>query len=229
MEVGVQTIVSRVLLLDLNEGLEGIEMRLRGVMSVLVGAALLIGAGSAVAAPTVINFETLSAGTYVDNQFLSQGADFFGDAKVLSKSAGMLNAAYFPPYSGDKVIYDRDGKIRIDAVGDLWISAGAYVTGACDVILTAYDMSWNVIGTSSIGGANYVGAPSGIAPNALLSVSGPGIAHLVFQRTQDYRGYTLDDLTFEVAGVITNPAPGAVLLGSLGVGLVGWLRRRRMV
>jgi hypothetical protein len=69
----------------------------------------------------------------------------------------------FPPASGRNVVYNdpvltSSSDIRVDAVGLLWQSVGAYITGNDSVTLTAYTSDDSIVGTASTGGANYVGA-----------------------------------------------------------------------
>ncbi len=57
----------------------------------------------------------------------------------------------------------------------------------------------------------------------MFSYTGAAISRAVISFNDQYaRRFALDNLTAN-----TIPAPGAILLGSLGAGCVGWLRRRR--
>ena len=58
-----------------------------------------------------------------------------------------------------------------------------------------------------------------------LMVSGPTTVTLSFEGSGgDDVGMLLDDVKLAVV-----PAPGALMLGGIGVGFLGWLRRRRML
>lgn len=196
------------------------------------------------AGKTVIDFESLAETNVVDNQFLGLGADFNGTATTLTVGS-LLNPDY-PPNSGSNVIYDDNqfgtGIIRVDAVGTFWGMAGAYATRNANVTLTAYASDSSVMGTASTGDRNYIGVPSGPLPNIFLSVTAPDIAYVEFSHSgipdlpaylnpprlgfrefgEIGNSFTVDDFTFQ-----TIPAPGAILLGGIGVGVVSWLRRRR--
>jgi hypothetical protein len=79
--------------------------------------------------------------------------------------------------------------------------------------IRTYDISGTLINSADVSGAT----------RFPWSLALPGIHRVEVDFTGDF-GYSLDDLDF---GSVAVPAPGAILLGTLGAGLVGCLRRRR--
>jgi hypothetical protein len=168
---------------------------------------------------TVVDFDSVAGIGVVDHQFSGPGVDFNGTATALSGYEWLD----FPQYSGDIVVYETlggGGTMRVNTAGLPWMMAGGYVTANENVTLTAYDSFSFVLGTVSTSWADDVGSGKGWIPNMSLSVSVANIAYAEF--TDSGNTYTVEDFAFQPI-----PAPRAVLLGSIGVGLIGWLRRCR--
>jgi hypothetical protein len=182
---------------------------------------LISVAGLARAAPTtLITFDEFPVGTVISNQYAGLGVvfhpgDVTGTLPIIDMNLWMPTQPILSPqgqgtppqywqYAGDFWIQFTTPAVEVQFDSGFWDTIG---TG----VINVYDPHFNPIAglTNSTTGVN------------VTNVTG-WIGYIYFNSIGDPAGADIDNLSFNLI-----PAPGAIVLGGIGVGLIGWLRRRR--
>ncbi len=171
--------------------------------------------GMVSAAPTLITFSEFPLGTAIDTEYAPVGVVFSAatyNLPVISMNGAMPTQPILRPGGGPSTF-----------AGDFWIQFTA------PAINVQFDSGyWDVLGSGVINVfdpantliASLTNTTTGVNVSN-LSALGP-IGKIYFNSVADPAGGDIDNLAFEPI-----PAPGAILLGGIGVGVVSWLRRRR--
>ena len=189
---------------------------MKKIITIFAVAACLGLTGVAQAAPTVtvIDFESFPGGDPIS--YTVSGATFTGTG------GGALWTGLGP--NGTLGLLAGSGlleELRADIAGgaiSVSVDIGDYDADSDRLFLEIFDS-----GGTSLGYTDLVIAPEFVGMET-LSLSAPNIAYAIFGARDAVSGSSVysDNFTYERI-----PAPGAILLGSIGVSLVGWLRRRR--
>lgn len=98
----------------------------------------------------------------------------------------------------------------------LSIEAGHAADGS--LLLEVFDLNGTLIAST------LNGPPLGPHGRTTMTIDRGGVYDIAFFRVSGNDTYGVDQIDMEQPVI---PAPGALLLGGIGAGLVGWLRRRR--
>lgn len=174
----------------------------------------LTGVAQAGPTITVIDFESFPGGN--PTSYTVGGATFTGTG------GGALWAGTGPNgtlglLAGSSPLEE----LRADIAGgalSVSVDIGDYDGDSDRLFLEIFDSGGTSLGyTDLVIAADFIGMET-------LTLSAPNIAYAIFGARDAVDGSSVysDNFTYERI-----PAPGAILLGTIGVSLVGWLRRRR--
>jgi len=169
---------------------------------------------------TLVNFDDKAALTQVLwNDYVSVGVASITEltgagqlfARYSSSSQSQPNFVGTGSYDNGGVSWGWDGTIQIDlALPASMVGIGIMDSLGGPEFVSVYDSTGSLLETHQV--------TTGFNVYPVITRNTCDISRLVI--TGDF--FAIDDLQFNAI-----PAPGALLLGSIGVGLVGWLRKRR--
>ncbi len=215
---------------------------------VAVGAIVAMLAASPVVADITMTFEHM-----IDQQLIGTG--YAGVSFVTNSSGsdwvardattGNYNVSSYPSGTswgtGNYWIYGtvsatlgldntgNDGDILFDNQDATYVELGYTAfnsSGGTALWLEAYDAGGNLLDTDT-GVSNLRYADGNAGGPGTLRVDWDGSNLIAYVTVHDSGNFwTIDDITTDATDIEQIPAPGAILLGTLGLGMVGWLKRR---
>jgi hypothetical protein len=178
--------------------------------------------------PVVVSpaFGPLAAGGAVGTAAISFGVDYsyggvegiFDDGPPLA--FGGINASGILD-----LLSDVDAAIVVPGTTDpgltsyLWVEAGWAADGS--LLLEVFDSGGSLLAS------DLNGPPAGPHGRTTMEIDRGGVFDIAFFRVSGIDTYGVDQVGIETPVGAVIPAPGAVVLAGIGVGLTRWLRRRR--
>lgn len=162
---------------------------------------------------TTIDFEALSDGEIVSNQF---SGIIFSNATALSSGIS-LNELEFPPHSGTNVVFDDGGYLTLGFTSPISSFSG-YFTYAEPLSIQGFD-SLNILRVSTNSQFTNNLLLSGVigsSPNELLSLNYSGnISKIIIAGNPGGGSFVMDDMAFIYSTTVPEPSSVLLLLFSI--------------